>query len=473
VQTLSASCQGTGGATDEVGARPETDHAELSDQTAEPSDQELVLTAQDGSTEAFEALYRRHAPAAWRVAQAVTRNPDDASDAVAEAFTRVFKALPSRRLGAGVAFRPYLLAAVRNAAIDGLRKSGRLRPTDEMDNLDGHAVGAGPSERLMVGDDRLKMAEAFAALPERWRSVLWMTEVEEMPARDVAKLLGLTANGVAQLAVRARAGLRDRYLQAHVRNHARPTCVHTVEHLGAYVGGGLAPRDIAKVDQHLAGCADCRNRLVEVEDFGSTLRRIAMPIPAGLGALALKHFRLGGLSAAVDAPRRVLPAAAAGGLRRAVAAAAGASALVISLGGVAFLGPVEPATTPVMPAVEASPSPANVAEAAPATRPAPASAPAATAQSSAQAAGATTAVTDALPALPLPSLPPVNVPLPPIPLPVEATAGVGVGGVGAAVGVGQCTGVVVGPVTAGCPPAAPNGTAGLVNVPGVIDLKVL
>ena len=449
---------------------------------SEPSERALVRAAMEGSTAACEALYRRHAPTALRVAQAVTHNPDDAADAVAEAFTRVFTALPSGRLGSDLAFRPYLLAATRNAAIDGLRKAGRLRTTDEIEGLAPPAPASGPAERLMIGDDRRKMAEAFAALPERWRTVLWMTEVEEMPAREVAERLGLSANGVAQLAVRARAGLRDRYLQAHVRNHARPRCAFTVERLGAYVGGGLAPRDIAKVDQHLAGCADCAARLVEVEDVGSTLRRIALPLPLGLGAIVLKQLAveqlgLGLPSTVAGTARRALAAAGAGSLRRAVGAAAGASALVIGLGGMAFVGPAPSEPPAGVPraraaAVTASnpsppaPSPPSTPAAAPTPEVPDVAAPAAPSVAPPTSPGGAN-----VPELRVPPVPPVHVGLPPIAVPVEATVGAAVGGVAVAVGVGPCTGVVAGPVTAGCPPTTPSGTGVHLEVPGVVAVN--
>src|SRR5687768_1843419 len=83
-----------------------------------PTDGELVGLAAAGDAEAFEELYRRHVQAAWRVAQAVTGNRDDAADAVAEAFTKVLQVLPAGRLGTGEQFRPYLMTATRNAGID-------------------------------------------------------------------------------------------------------------------------------------------------------------------------------------------------------------------------------------------------------------------------------------------------------------------------------------------------------------------
>src|SRR2546421_4545847 len=223
------------------------------------TDAVLVERVIAGFDDAFDELYRRPATSAWRLAQAVTNNSHDAADAVSEAFARVLQAVRAGRLDDGGAFRSYLLTATRNAALDTIRRRSTTKPSPN-DDLEVVDVRATPAEKIAGHEDALLVAEAFRNLPERWRSVLWLTEVEGIATKDAAGQLGLTANGTAQLAVRARAGLRDRYLQAHVRNHAKPECRFSVEHLGAYVGGGLAPRDLAKVDQHLAGCEDCRAR---------------------------------------------------------------------------------------------------------------------------------------------------------------------------------------------------------------------
>ncbi|MCU1374489.1 MAG: hypothetical protein JWO68_1775 [Actinomycetia bacterium] len=247
-------------------------------------DAELVERVLAGNDAAFDELYRRHAASAWRVGQAVAGNGHDAADAVSEAFARVLQAVRAGKLDDGEAFRSYLLTATRHAAVDSLRRGGRARATDAAELESVATTAPSPADRLTGTEDAGLVAEAFRNLPERWRSVLWLTEVEGVATKDAADQLGLSANGTAQLAVRARAGLRDRYLQAHVKTSTKPTCRFTVERLGAYVGGGLASRDLAKVDQHLAGCAECRARKDELDDLGPTLRRIALPIPLTLGA---------------------------------------------------------------------------------------------------------------------------------------------------------------------------------------------
>jgi RNA polymerase sigma factor (sigma-70 family) len=305
-------------------------------QTAEQeaTDSSLVARATAGDLAAFGELYRRHVDAAWRVALAVTTNPDDAADAVSDAFTRVFQALPER-LYAADHFLPYLLAAVRNAAIDVLRRGGRQQPSEAAEDREWPALTSGPVDFLLADEDASMVARAFRSLPERWRSVLWLTEVEQIPARDAAMLLGVSPNGVAQLAVRARAGLRERYLQAHLRqNDVRLGCRHTVDRLGAYAAGGLAPRDVAKADQHLAGCDTCRARLSDLQDLAPALRRVVLPLPAGLAALALAKWELASSSTAASASVAITSTASAPSAALSAAGTVGAAGTAAPVAGV-------------------------------------------------------------------------------------------------------------------------------------------
>ncbi|MGI8686332.1 MAG: sigma-70 family RNA polymerase sigma factor [Acidimicrobiales bacterium] len=347
------------------------------------ADAELAGLATTGDLAAFEELYRRHVEAAWRMALAVTSNPHDAADAVSDAFTRVYQALPDRPQAAEH-FLPYLLAAVRNAAIDGLRRGGR-QAASAGDHADVASLGAGPGDLLEADVEATLVARAFRSLPERWRSVLWLTEVEGIAARDVAMLLGMTPNGVAQLAVRARAGLRQRYLQAHLRQtEVRRSCRDTVSRLGAYAAGGLAPRDISKVDQHLAGCEACRSRLAQLQDVTPCLQRAVVPLPVALAALsaAKLHLATGGAAAGAGATAAAAPTAIGVGVAAAVvpvplvATFASAALLVAGLVGAGVVAdrshravaPIAaaPASPPVAPTFVAASSPpaANPAQSA-------------------------------------------------------------------------------------------------------------
>ena len=171
-----------------------------------------------------------------------------------------------------------------------------------------------------------------------------------MPARAAATVLGISANGVAQLALRARAGLRRNYLQAHVRNGIGPGCRTTVDHLGAYVAGALARRDMAKVQRHLDACAECRARLAELEDLGSTLRRGVVALPLGLGAVAAGRTLK---ASAASSAARIVPSVA----RRALATAA-AGMLAVGVAGVLLVPRTTRPAGPVTRTPAAAPAPA-------------------------------------------------------------------------------------------------------------------
>ncbi|MEX2659517.1 MAG: sigma-70 family RNA polymerase sigma factor, partial [Acidimicrobiales bacterium] len=228
------------------------------------TDAALIDQVISGDDDAFDELYRRHASAAWRLGQSVTGTAPETADAVSEAYARVFQALRAGRLDRAGDLRSYLLAATRIVALDG--------------------GGKGPvaSDELPEQDEAALVARSFRALPERWRSILWLTEVEGVAIEDAAKLLGLSSGAAAQLAGRARAGLRERFLQAHARGTNAAGCRFTVDRLAAHAGGDLSRRDTSKVDEHLAGCADCTDRKAGLDDLGATLRRTALAMPLGL-----------------------------------------------------------------------------------------------------------------------------------------------------------------------------------------------
>jgi RNA polymerase sigma factor (sigma-70 family) len=148
----------------------------------------------------FAALYAEHLPAARRTALAMV--PADAADDVtAEAFARVYAVM---RTGAVREFRPYLLAAVRNVARTWLAERARTVPV-AVPEPRGSAPAAG--ELAARRAELAMVARAFGSLPQRWRAVLWQTEVEGRSPAELAAGAGMSPNAVAQLSSRARVGL--------------------------------------------------------------------------------------------------------------------------------------------------------------------------------------------------------------------------------------------------------------------------
>jgi RNA polymerase sigma factor (sigma-70 family) len=249
----------------------------------ERDDAALIAAVRDGDTEAYGVLFERHVDAARRFARTLARD-GDADDLVAEAFAKVLPVLV-RGDGPDVAFRPYLLTAVRRLDVDRHRSLTRTRPTDDETVLD---KGLPFSDSAVAGFESDAAARAFASLPERWQLVLWHTEVEGQRPAEVAPLLGLTPNAVSQLAHRAREGLRQAFVSMHVHDAGEPrsACQATRANLGAYIRAGLSRRDAARVSAHLECCRPCLAIYLELVEVDTDLRGLLAPLLLGGGAAA-------------------------------------------------------------------------------------------------------------------------------------------------------------------------------------------
>ena len=246
--------------------------------TSVPNDAELITAARAGADESYAELYRRHEDAARAAARCVSSSAAEAEVLVTDAFTRVLQSLRAGK-GPEIAFRPYLLSAVRVAAED--RDARAAGDTDAPSALL-EELNAGLIAKADTGGDRDAVAVAFANLPERWQVVLWHMEVEGRPAAEVAPLLGLDATAVASLSFRAKEGFRQAYLQAQLHDLAPGACSECRPKLGAYVRDGLSPRERTKVEEHLDECGTCRALLAELDAAGRRLRGVLVPLVLGL-----------------------------------------------------------------------------------------------------------------------------------------------------------------------------------------------
>lgn len=248
---------------------------------AELSDPELISRVRDGDVDAYGTLFVRHVDAATRLARMLA-GPGDVDDLVSDAFMKVLNVL----LGGGgpdVAFRAYLLTALRRLHVDRFRSTQRLTPVDDLTPYDS---GVPFTDTAVAGFEGGAAARAFASLPERWQMVLWHLEVENQKPADIAPLLGMSANSVSALAYRAREGLRQAFLTMHAGDLADEHCRETHDLLGGYVRGALSKRDAAKVNDHLVRCRRCTAVYLELADVNSSLAAVLGPAVLGTAAAA-------------------------------------------------------------------------------------------------------------------------------------------------------------------------------------------
>jgi RNA polymerase sigma factor (sigma-70 family) len=340
----------------------------MSDQDARltTSDAELIERARSGDTRAFGELWRRHYRSAARVARQFTSSID-ADDLVSEAYARIYQRVLAGGGPTG-AFRPYLYTTIRNLA-SSWGAASRDVQVDIIEDFEDDRIPDDPAAWAL---DRTLTARAFRSLPERWQTVLWYTEVEGMDPHEVAPLMGMTANGVAALSYRAREGLRKAWLQAHVSDAATSAeCQWAMSRLGEHARDGLSTRDREKLTAHLVGCDKCTIVAEEVDEVGSHLAMVMIPLLLGgvaggtlLASLSqaspasAADFQIPDVPVALDtiAGSGVLAAPIVGGLS--MGAATGAGSLVGGFAVVAVIvGSVALGVAPTVDATETPPPP--------------------------------------------------------------------------------------------------------------------
>lgn len=247
----------------------------------EAADADLVLRSRSGDADAFGELWRRHYRSGVVVARSVT-GAIDPDDLVQEAYARIFQAI-RRGGGPSGSFRAYLFTVIRNTAA-AWGRAGRDSPIEELDALQDPDS---TDEATIAALDRSLTHTAFRSLPTRWQEVLWYTEIEQLKPAQIAPLLGMKPAAVSQLAFRAREGLREAWIQAHLNAvDDGSECQWAIEHLGAHTLGNLGTRNRARLDAHLGDCARCAIVAGEAQEVGSRLALVLLPITIGVSATA-------------------------------------------------------------------------------------------------------------------------------------------------------------------------------------------
>jgi RNA polymerase sigma factor (sigma-70 family) len=267
-------------------------HVDPAAQTlGDASDMELVEYTRAGNSAAFGELWVRHSGAGRAVARS---HRFDADDLLSEAFARVFQAI-SAGGGPTAAFRPYLFTTIRNVSM----QWARAKSADASEDLDLIADPSTEEDASLAALDKSLTVNAFRSLPTRWQEALWYSEVEQLSSAEIAPLLGMKANAVSALTYRAREGLRQAWIQAHLQRTSDPECAIAIERLGSYTRGTLGPRESRKVRDHLAGCTSCSIVADEARQVGSRLALVLLPLAAGVSGAAgfLSWMQAGGGSA--------------------------------------------------------------------------------------------------------------------------------------------------------------------------------
>jgi RNA polymerase sigma factor (sigma-70 family) len=244
--------------------RPTTQHHRIIEDLGieQLDDALLVEQTRRGDDDAFAELYRRHSYGALRLARHLGQR-DESEDIVADSFARLLDLL-RRGKGPDQAFRAYLYTTVRHESGRRAKAAQRVRPTDDESVID-RIVGF--DDGRLDDFERSTIRAAYESLPERWRSVIWHLDVEGRKPQDIAAIMDVTPNSVSALVYRARSGLRDAYVQQHVKAAAVGDDVHGEirTRFGAVLRRTASARDQEQVHAHLRTCEACMAIYLELE----------------------------------------------------------------------------------------------------------------------------------------------------------------------------------------------------------------
>ena len=178
---------------------------------------QLVRSAAAGDTGALDRLLMRAQEVAWRFSTSVCGHGNDAEDAMQEALIKTYRYVG--RIREPEAFRPWLYRTVRNACLMGRRKKAgepvRLQSLDEvLPGPDGQtppdAPHPGKNPEQLADNAALgrRLHAALHALPDSYRAVVFLREMEGLSTREVAKVMGMTEDNVKTRLHRARIQLQ-------------------------------------------------------------------------------------------------------------------------------------------------------------------------------------------------------------------------------------------------------------------------
>lgn len=176
----------------------------------------LIERSRQGDRKAFDQLVAKHQQRAYQYAYRLTRDPEEASDVVAESFIRMFKALDNFK--GDSAFTTWMYRIATNCFLD-IRKKKKSKPAISLEATvqtnDGEVSyqfedkNASPHEEAERNETMAAVQSAIELLPEYQRAIIMMYHGEMQSYEEIAESLNLPIGTVKSRLNRARLSLRN------------------------------------------------------------------------------------------------------------------------------------------------------------------------------------------------------------------------------------------------------------------------
>jgi RNA polymerase sigma-70 factor, ECF subfamily len=180
------------------------------------SDAEIVRRIVDGDASLFEILMRRHNQRIYRAVRAVLRSDDDAEDVMQQAYLNAYQHL--HQFAGDAQFSTWLTRIAVNEALGRRRKRIQAdvhahKGTEDVDITLVESETPDPEQQASTSELRDVMEREVAALPDAFRMVVVMRDVEGLSTSETAASLGISEDLVKQRLHRARNLLRENLYQ--------------------------------------------------------------------------------------------------------------------------------------------------------------------------------------------------------------------------------------------------------------------
>ncbi|MEA2682950.1 MAG: hypothetical protein QOK05_1278 [Chloroflexota bacterium] len=245
--------------------------------TAEPTDVELVRAFQAGSVQAFDQIFLRYHQAISALTNRLVRDPLLAEDLAQETFFRVLRSLD--RVDESFNFSAWIHRIATNLCYDELRRRKRSQgPTNTEEGPRASQVVLGvedpeevlramastdqaghPEDALAMRELRREVWDVAARLPENYRVVLSLRELQGLSYSGIAKVMGLSDSAVETLLHRARRRFKAEFLfMSFAEASGDEKCDFLDELLANFSPRSLGRAQRQQITDHVRSCPRCR-----------------------------------------------------------------------------------------------------------------------------------------------------------------------------------------------------------------------
>lgn len=251
-------------------------------------DRQLLQRARAGDPAAVDELLHRYEKPVFRFGLRMCGSEEDAKDVLQETLVAAFKNLPEFRGDAELS--TWLFQIARSFCIKARRKPEPQASLEAKEARQAASPVAGPDAKAHAREIGDVLQAAIRALPDDWREVVVLKDVEGLSAEEIAKVLGEDVAAVKSRLHRARLQLRENLnTLLGAEDPSSAPCPELAAELAGYAAQEIDQATCVRIEEHLRRCPRCRAACDTLQRTVSLCRRIpGDEVPAAVRT-AVRH----------------------------------------------------------------------------------------------------------------------------------------------------------------------------------------